>query len=144
MSFASDVKNEICKLDLEDICCTRAELAGLVCFAAQISAEGIRINTESSAVASRIVLMIKRLYNLRVELVTRESSILTAKISGAEAVKILRDMKLGTIPIRIDKDIIRRECCKRAFIRGAFLGGGSVSSPEKGYHMEFVTSHYAL
>ncbi len=51
MSFASDVKNEICKMDTEDICCVRAELAGMVCFAAQITAEGFKINTENPAVS---------------------------------------------------------------------------------------------
>lgn len=144
MSFASNVKNEICKLELEDICCIRAELAGIVCFAAQISKSSIKINTENIMVARRIADLVKRIYNLNMDVVMRESGIVTIKMSGIEVLKILRDMRLSTVPIRIDNEIVRRECCKRAFIRGAFLGGGSISSPHKAYHLELVTSHYAL
>lgn len=144
MSFASGVKEEICKLELEDICCIRAELAGMVCFAAQLQPEGIKINTENSSVANRIILLIKKLYNLNAQLIHRDSGIYTVRLLGVEALKILRDMRLGTVPLRIDKDIVRRECCKRAFVRGAFLGGGSICAPQKGYHMELVTSHFAL
>ncbi len=144
MSFASDVKNEICKIPFEDICCTRAELTGIVCFAAQINADRLKINTENVMVANRIYELIKRLYNLKIDVVLRKSGSFSAQMIGSDVLKILRDMRLSTVPIRIDKDIIRRECCKRAFIRGSFLGGGSISAPEKGYHTEIVTNHYAL
>ncbi len=89
-------------------------------------------------------MLIKRLYNLDAELLERESGIFSVRMSGAEAVKVLRDMRLATVPIRIDKSLVRGECCKRAFIRGAFLGGGAICAPQKGYHMELVTGHYAL
>ncbi|OQB12386.1 MAG: Sporulation transcription regulator WhiA [Firmicutes bacterium ADurb.Bin193] len=144
MSFASDVKNEICRAELEDICCVRAELAGIICFSAQITDRLIKINTENARVAERISELGVHLYKLGVEIEARESGIYSVKISGADVLKILRDMRLATVPIRIDKEISRRECCKRSFVRGAFLGGGSICAPQKGYHMEFVTSHYAL
>jgi len=147
MSFASDVKNEICKIPFDDICCTRAEITGIVCFAAQINADRLKINTENGMVANRIYELIKRLYNLKIDVVMRKSGAFSAQMGGmgtSDVLKILRDMRLSTVPIRIDKEIIRRECCKRAFIRGAFLGGGSISAPEKGYHTEIVTNHYGL
>lgn len=144
MSFASNVKNEICKLEFENICCIRAELAGIVCFAAQISVNSIKINTENKMVAKRIADLVNHIYNLNMEVVVRQSGIITLRMNGIDVLKILRDMRLGTVPIRIEKEIVRRECCKRSFIRGAFLGGGSIISPEKGYHLELVTSHYAL
>lgn len=144
MSFASGVKNEICKLEFEDICCIRAELAGIVCFSAQITNKVLKINTENNMVANRIYDLAKRLYNLSLDVEIRESGVYIVKLSGADVIKILRDMRLGSVPFRIEKDIVRRECCKRAFIRGAFLGGGSISAPQRGYHLELVTSHYAL
>ena len=52
--------------------------------------------------------------------------------------EFLRDMRLASVPIRLDDEIIRRPCCKSAVARGA-LGSGSVSDPEKGYHLELVT-----
>ncbi|MDR0405525.1 MAG: DNA-binding protein WhiA [Clostridiales bacterium] len=144
MSFASDVKNEICKTAIEEICCARAELAGIVCFSAQTPGGGLRINTEHHAVAERVCALAKRLYHLSLDVTARESGIYTIRADGAEVIKILRDMRLAGVPLRIDKSVTRSGCCKRAFMRGAFLGGGSVSAPRKGYHLELVTGHYAL
>ncbi|MCG4585882.1 DNA-binding protein WhiA, partial [Anaerosalibacter bizertensis] len=45
------------------------------------------------------------------------------------------------VDYKIPQDIINKRCCKRSFIRGAFLGGGSISNPEKTYHLEFVTTN---
>ena len=143
-SFSLKVKNEICVPDLEDICCVRAELAGLVCFAAQISDGLIKINTESHEIARRAPLLVKRLYNLDMEITPRQSGIYNVSLCGSEVIKVLRDTRLAGIPLSIDGDVVRRECCKRAFIRGAFLGGGSITAPEKAYHIEFVTHHFAI
>ncbi len=144
MSFSSDVKNEICRLRPENICCARAELAGIFCFAAQIKKQSIKIKTENEAVAKRVNDLTLHLYKLSMDINFRKSGLFSAEMDNVEVIKILRDLRLSSIPIRIDKNIVRSECCKRAFIRGAFLGSGSVSAPVKSYHAEFVTSHYAI
>ena len=43
-----------------------------------------------------------------------------------------------TLDYKIDSEMIKTDECKRAYIRGAFIGGGSISNPEKTYHLEFV------
>ncbi|MCK9478636.1 MAG: DNA-binding protein WhiA [Firmicutes bacterium] len=144
MTFASKVKNEICKQEIESICCARAQLAGIVCFAAHIRVNSLIIKTESKAVLNQAVSLIKHLYHLSAETTKSAGGIYSISLFGAEATKVLRDMKLSSVPIRIDSSIVRRECCKRAFVQGAFLGGGSISDPLKGYHAEFVTSRFGI
>ncbi|MDD3767089.1 MAG: DNA-binding protein WhiA [Eubacteriales bacterium] len=144
MSFASKVKNEVSKLELEEICCTRSELVGIICFGAQIFGDIIKINTEHECVAMRMCTLLERLYNYKTEPAKSPSGIYTVAVCGADALKFLRDMRLASVPIRLDDEIIRRPCCKSAVARGAFLGSGSVSDPEKGYHLELVTGYYTL
>src|SRR5699024_5772526 len=58
-----------------------------------------------------------------------------------EKVGIIQEDSQGIKAINygIYPKLIKKDCCRRAYIRGAFLGGGSVSDPEKTYHLEFVT-----
>lgn len=144
MSFASRVKKEICRLEFEEICCVRGELAGMVCFGTQIFHDELKLNTEHQCVAERMCALIFRLYNFKTEPVLSQSGIYTVQITGIDVLKFLRDMRLATVPIRLENEIIRRPCCKHAVVRGAFLGSGSVSDPSKGYHLELVTGYYAL
>lgn len=144
MSFALDVKTEMCKIEIDDICCARAELAGMVCFGASVIGKAIKLRSEHGIVAQRFYMLIKHIYAIDIEVTLRDSGIFTAEITGDNVIKLLRDMRLATVPLRIDHEIIRKDCCKLAFLRGAFLGGGSVSNPAKGYHAEITTSHYTL
>lgn len=144
MSFALNVKTEMIKNEPDEICCARAELAGLVCFGASITHNLIKLRSEHAIVAQRFYLLVKYIYNIEIDVNLSENGVFTAEVSGENTLKLLRDMKLATIPIRIDGEIIRKDCCKQAFVRGAFLGGGSVSDPKKSYHAEINTSHYTL
>ena len=49
-----------------------------------------------------------------------------------------------TVSLHINLALMEEDCCKSAFLRGAFLAGGSVTDPEKGYHLEFTTTHYSV
>ena len=49
-----------------------------------------------------------------------------------------------TLAMHINLAVIEEECCKVSFLRGAFLAGGSVTDPGKGYHMEFNTTHQSV
>lgn len=96
----------------------------------------------------------KRLYSINTEMIVRKNFRLNKKNSyiltipqSTKVANILADMhiihgdKKGKIGINssVYHSIIRKKCCKKAHIRGAFLGAGSLSDPEKGYHLEFVT-----
>lgn len=144
MSFASDVKNEICKTDITEVCCARAELAGMVCFGATVKNNEIRIRTECEDVAKRFCSLVKFLYNLKADTSVTESGTFMAVLSGVEVIKVLRDTKLAGVPTRIDREIVRNECCKASMLRGIFLGGGSMIDPEKSYHAELVSNHSAI
>lgn len=144
MSFASEVRAEICKTDITEVCCARAELVGLVCYGATIKNNEIRLRTENAIVAQRFYDLVNFLYNIKIQVEITESGVCYATLEGSEVIKVIRDMKLAGIPMHIDKEIIRNECCKSAILRGAFLGGGSMIDPSKGYHVELVSNRHSL
>ncbi len=144
MSFASEVREEVCRIEITDVCCARAELVGMVCYGATIKSNEIKLRTESDVVAQRFYDLISFLYNIKVNIDTTDAGIYYATLEGVEVIKILRDMKLVGIPLHIDREIVRNECCKSAILRGIFLGGGSMIDPSKGYHVELVSNHFSL
>lgn len=159
MSFSSKAKNEICRLPIENKCCTLAELASLIYISGSINLSGnnkisFKVQTENAAIARRFFSLLKNLYNISTEVLVRKTNQFkknnTYLIHVSEelnATKILTDIGIlrkdeegyNTINYGILDSIIKNECCKKAYIRGAFLGSGSISDPEKNYHLEIVT-----
>lgn len=160
MSFSATTKNELSRLPIEDRCCAIAELAAIVRMSGTIQITGMkRINlkfgTENAAIARRIFTLLKILYNTDVEVMVRRnrqlkknnnyliivnSMEITKEILGDVGFFTDEDSSYYTIDYKIPRDLIENRCCKRAYIRGAFLGGGSINNPEKAYHLEFVTN----
>lgn len=146
MSFSSTVKNELCRHENRDGCCELAELAAAILLNGTTSDAGadgvnIRITTENAAFARRVYSHIKKLLGIYPEVTIRKSKKLKKHVSyiivvtsGLGAARLLEK----TEPYA--RNHIRKACCRRAFLRGAFLAGGSVSDPEKTYHLE-LTSH---
>lgn len=161
MSFSAATKNEISKLPVDRDCCLIAELAAIVRMSGTIQISGMRkislkFVTENASIARRIFVILKNLYNANMEILVRKNRQLKKNNNYMIVVKethisrkILKDVGLITdnkesnflIDHRIPEDIVKNRCCKRAYIRGAFLGGGSISNPEKSYHLEFVTNN---
>lgn len=156
MSFSSDVKKELTCVALGARHCMIAEIAAMIIMAGEIKYEqkslSIIFQTENAAIARKYFTMIKKAFNINTEVVLKTSKkfhkkqnyILRTKTSE-EAQKILVATTLlkyegehMVIRDHVDHTIIQSTCCKRAYLRGAFLGAGSVSDPEKGYHLEFV------
>lgn len=115
-----------------------------------------RITTENPAIARRVFTLIKNLFNIHTEILVKKNNslkknniyiLLITSDMGAKNILlklgILKEFQNGSIGFnyRIGNEIAQKNCCKRAYIRGAFLGGGSISNPEKTYHMEFVTNY---
>lgn len=144
MSFASEVRAEVCQTDITEVCCARAELVGMVCYGAVIKSNEIKLRTESAIVAQRFYDLIKFLYNIKINVEVTDAGVYYATLEGVDVIKILRDMKLVGVPLHIDREIVRNECCKSAILRGIFLGGGSMIDPVKGYHVELVSNHFSL
>ena len=164
MSFSFNVKKELTCIPLGARHCMIAELAAMIIMAGEIkyenSAFSIKFQTENAAIARKYFTITKKAFNINTEIVLKTSKkfhkkqtyVLVTKDSE-QARKILLATTLlkqveGHFTVRdhVDLAIIQSTCCKRAYLRGAFLGAGSVSDPEKGYHLEFVnpTEKHAL
>ncbi len=160
MSFSSVAKNEICRINEDKPCCETAEIAALLRMSGTISINGkqglsVRISTENPAIARRAFTLIKKVFDIHTEIMVKKNNTLkknniyllaiTSEM-GSRAVLlktgILKDYGDGRLGFnnKISSEIMKKSCCRRAYLRGAFLGGGSISNPEKTYHMEFVAN----
>lgn len=145
MSFTLQTKNALLEKKPQDRCCQYAFLAGVICFGGNISICGdeavYRISSENVKLIKTLRDTIEDLFVLRTETVRTESK---AKLIVRDAQIMLHELGVvewGEVGCRIPRTIVN-DCCIRAYITGAFIGGGSIMSPEKRYHMEFVTAHY--
>lgn len=152
MSFASETKKELTNLPVND-CCTKAELSALIRMNGSLSFSNrepiVNIQTENAAIARRIYILIKKNYDVEVELLVRKKMRLKKNnvyiVRLREEVEvILKELKIVSgsfMSIReISPVLLKDECCKRSYIRGAFLAGGSVNNPERSsYHLEIFS-----
>ncbi|WP_075982887.1 DNA-binding protein WhiA [Bacillus massilinigeriensis] len=152
MSFASETKKELTNLESKD-CCSKTELSALIRMNGSLSFSNrkliVDIQTENAAIARRIYTLIKRHYDTQVELLVRKKMrlkknnvyIVRLADSAREILEDLRILKEGFEFVQdISEDLIRKKCCKRAYLRGAFLAGGSVNNPEtSSYHLEIFS-----
>ena len=155
MSFSGMVKEELSKQISPARHCRIAELAALLCACGRLEGafgeKKLRVQTENEAVVRKCFTLLQKTFNIRTEMQIRESShmkrirVFVLELTDQEQV---RDVLQGT-KLTVDEDaggtltldnllVIQQNCCKRAFIRGAFLSSGSISDPEKGYHFEIV------
>ena len=157
MSFSSKVKEELSKECNSPRHCCIAETAATISMCGKVIFDEkdhvrIEIHTENVTVARKYFTLLKKTYNINTDVSIRHSSSLNKNRSYILSVnddetarKILMTCRLMKPFGVIEEDfsisdslIIQRECCKRAFIRGAFLAAGSVSDPVKTYHFEIV------
>ena len=160
MSFSKEVKEELSRqLPSARHCCI-AETAAIIslCGHVKISSQdrfSVKIHTENIAVARKYFTLLKKTFNIVAEITIRQNAYLkkgrtyTITVNNhEEAVKILTTCKLledGDIVENMsvyDNTVIMNSCCKRAFVRGAFIASGSISTPEKFYHFEIVCNSY--
>jgi len=149
MSFASETKKEVTSLEVDE-CCSKAELSALMRMNGALSFSNrvlvVNIQTENAAIARRIYVLIKRLYDTNVELLVRKkmrlkkNNVYIVRIKE-KAEEILRDLLIiqdgFSFVHNISQSLIQDTCCKRSYLRGAFLAGGSVNNPEtSSYHLE--------
>lgn len=159
MSFSSNVKNEISKIKTEEDCCQKAELSALIKMTGTIQITGgnqigIKLNTENAAIARKIFTLLKTNYSIHTQVMMSKNrqfkrrysyALLIGPENSSEelliSLGILKERTGIKINQKIPKKIIEKDCCKKAYLRGAFLGGGSISDPEKTYHIEIVTNN---
>lgn len=146
MTFAAQVKAELCKPQVGKKCCALAECFGILLYANTFRAEQIKIVTESSEFAQRLPRLFKRAFNLSFDSAPQpeQGGKLVFQITEAEKLhKIFESYGLEPeqYSLHLNFGMLENECCRTAFLRGAFLAGGSVTDPEKRYHLELVTGH---
>ncbi|MDR2649585.1 MAG: DNA-binding protein WhiA [Clostridiales bacterium] len=132
MSFSSLVKNELRGIYGADHC-VAAEMAAIINACGSINETGVRIQTENAGVAKKYFCLVKKLFKLQIDVSIRNSR----QFNRSRVYSVSAPL-IGKIPDIGIMDVPERECCKRAYIRGAFLSSGSLSDPEKAYHLEFV------
>ncbi|WP_071460764.1 DNA-binding protein WhiA [Bacillus massilinigeriensis] len=154
MSFASETKKELTNLDVKG-CCSKAEMSALIRMNGSLSFSSrelvVDVQTENAAIARRIYTLIKKNYDVQVELLVRKKMrlkknnvyIVRLKDSARAILEDLQILEEGFAFIHnISANLIKKKCCKRSYLRGAFLAGGSVNNPEtSSYHLE-ISSLY--
>ena len=148
MSFAYDVKAELCKVPINRSCCAVAEGCGVLLYASAFTANEVRIVTENDEFAARLPKLFQKAFSLRFDELPDKS-----KDGGKLVFRITQEDKLDTIwralgydrrahfALHLNFALLEEECCRASFLRGAFLSGGSVTDPQKRYHLELATSH---
>lgn len=162
MSFSGDVKEELSKQLSNARHCQIAEMSAILSMSGQVLAKGddqfeIYVYTENLSVARKFFILIRRCFQVVAEVSVRMASVnknRTYLIAVRDTDAALRILQAARFP-QIEKDwdeeeeehaegmeispiLIQNACCKRAFIRGAYLAGGSMSDPNKSYHYEIV------
>ena len=157
MSFSSNVKDELSRQMPGARHCQIAETAAILslCGRVKISASDhfwIEIHTENVAVARKYFTLLKKTFNIRTDVSIRSGvnpgrsrTYIVAVREHEEALRVLQAVKLINSQGEIGENlslirnvVLQNACCRRAFIRGAFLAAGSISAPEKFYHFEIV------
>lgn len=152
MSFASETKKELTNIEIKE-CCIKAELAALIRMNGVLSFSNrkivLDIQTENAAIARRIYVLLKKRYQVGVELLVRKKMRLKKNnvyiVRLIEKAKdILDDLMIikenFTTVMDISPEIVKKKCCKRSYLRGSFLAGGSVNNPEtSSYHLEIFS-----
>lgn len=155
MSFSVLAKNELARTVAENDCCAIAELSAFAHMTGRIELKGkgnfeFYMNTEHAPTARCMLLLIKTRLKIHAKLVTKENKLKKKHIYTIlvdeydESRKLLKMLKFldeeGSMHFEVSEELTKNECCKISFLRGSFLGSGSISDPEKGYHLEFVAN----
>ncbi len=136
MSFSAEIKEKIADINSECDFCSVARLAGLMRFAADFGDGKAVISTENKTVADAAAKLCSDCFGIDVRYEYNAHSKLYKSIPASHDEDILCAELASDLPA---STVMPFECCRRAFLSGAFLGGGSVNDPKKSYHLEFDT-----
>jgi cell division protein WhiA len=142
MSFSQNVKNEYCALPWEDLCCLQTEIMAALVSSAKFRQNRISLSTSHGGCAKRLKAIIAELYDADV-LLSRGRELYNITVDHRKDYdEIVSDLigKFRFDPIRgtVHRSPVLTDCCRKAFLRGIFLAGGSLNEPLKSYHMEIA------
>ncbi|MBQ9156873.1 MAG: DNA-binding protein WhiA [Eubacterium sp.] len=159
MSFSSEVKEELSHLKAGDLHCVIAELAAIISLSGGLARSGqgdyrLRLHTENAAAARRFYTLIRTAFDIQPKVSAQRHNYLKKTRSfqisldrSGDALMVLKATglinnlgEIDEVHSRVHDPLLQRTCCRRAYLRGAFLASGSVTDPEKNYHFEIVCS----
>ena len=149
-SFSAAAKAELCRDIPHRGCCALAECFGILLFCNSFTVDGIKIITESREFAHILPLLFHKAFNVEFDSFPSLGAPgkLVFQILDPEKIeRIMESFGFGmedTLSLHVNFPIVEESCCRTAFLRGAFLAGGSVTDPVKGYHIELTTTHQAV
>ena len=150
VSFSAAAKAELCRSLPQKPCCVLAECFGILLFCNSFGADGIKIITESRELAQLLPRLFKKAFGISFDTQPEPNA------SGKQLFQITQPQKLDavmaacgfsrsdTLALHLNLPLVEEDCCRTAFLRGAFLAGGSVTDPAKGYHLELTTTHHSV
>lgn len=150
ISFAAAAKAEICRNVPNKQCCALAECFGILLFCNSFTPDNIKIVTESREFAYSLPRLFMKAFGIEFD------SFPSPEAPGKLVFQIYDPEKIDaimnafgydagdTLALHVNLGVVEEECCKHTFLRGAFLSGGSVTDPVKGYHLEITTTHNAV
>ena len=150
LSFSAAAKAEICRNIPMKHCCALAECFGILLFCNSFNGENIRIITESKELAQLLPKLFKKAFSMDFDIMPAPDAKgkLNFQITDPDKITDIMDWygfdPQDTLSVHINLAVIEEDCCKAAFLRGAFLAGGSVTDPGKGYHLELNTTHQSV
>lgn len=147
MAFSADVKGELCRAGMSRRCCAQAEAYGILLFCGAFNPRQARIVTECGALKERLPVLFRRAFKVSFDQVPEpgegKGTFLIENPAKLKAIFEAFDLEWSAnLSLHINLARLEEDHCRAAFLRGAFLAGGSVTDPMKGYHLELATSHY--
>lgn len=150
MSFSSNVKQELCRQPLTKRSAAVAEAYGVLLYCNTFTPPAIRIVTESADFAARLPRLFKKAFGFAFDSEPAEQGGGKLVFEITDAAKIGKifttfgDHPQTSVTLHVNFGILEEDADRLAFLRGAFLAGGSVTDPAKRYHLELITSHYKV
>ena len=150
ISFSGSAKAEICRNIPVKKCCALAECFGILLFCNTFSADSLKIVTESREFGQLLPKLFNRAFNVSFDIFPslEAPGKLAFQIVDPDKIAVIMETygftPAETLALHVNLPVLEDECCKASFLRGAFLAGGSVTHPEKGYHMEMTPTHQSV
>lgn len=147
MSFSSKTKAELCRIPLVRPCCTLAEAYGALLYGTVFSHREIRLTTSNPVVMHRLCALLSRAFGVTAQ-VSGNGTKHVVHLTDAHSLRRVLcalgyDFKYH-ISYHLNRNMAENDCCAAAFLRGVFLMGGVVASPDKKCHLELKTAHQGL
>jgi len=149
ISFSAQAKAEVCRAFPNKHCCAQAQCFGVLLFCNSFGSDGIKIITESREFAYILPKLFWRAFELEFDSFPSLEAPGKLVFQIYDPEKIERIMSAfgfdsQTVALHVNLPVVEDDCCKASFLRGAFLAGGSVTDPAKGYHIELTTTHQSV